>query len=142
MTIIATDRSCGGCVGCCDGTLSFDELTQSGQRLVVGDDRSCFYMAKDEGCAGYEDRPQNCKDFLCEWMTDWGLPEFVKPSRSGFIVINKLGDPNQECYVLIQTSSYNIDQTALIWVLGWANETKKDLMISTRATGRIFFKNT
>lgn len=141
MTIIASDRNCNGCVGCCDGTLSFDEMTQSGQRLIVGNGRSCFYMTQNEGCSGYEDRPNNCKNFNCEWIIDKGLPEFIKPSRSGFVILNKL-TTEDDCYVLIETSTYNIDMTSVLWIAAWANETKKDLKIKTKATGTLFFKNT
>lgn len=139
--ILATDRGCNGCRGCCDGTLVFDSITPSGQRLIVKDDKSCFYMAQDIGCGNYEDRPQNCRDFECEWITDTGLPEYLKPSRCGFIIVNKLGDSSFNCYVLKQTSGYNIDMAALTWAIWWANETKKDLLVDTKSTGPLKFKN-
>lgn len=140
--IIATDRGCNGCIACCDGTLTFDTVTQSGKRIIANQDHKCFYCgSKGEGCTGYDDRPSSCEEFRCEYLADSGLPEFLSPKRCGFILINKLGDPEVKGWIVRDAKSYDLDWYALYWVVAWANETGRDLFVSLDKHGQKFFKN-
>ena len=39
------------------------------------------------GCAIYPDRPDVCRDFECEWLTDRSLPVTLRPDRIGVILM-------------------------------------------------------
>jgi len=39
------------------------------------------------GCAIYAGRPQVCRDFECDWLTDRALPLTLRPDRVGTILM-------------------------------------------------------
>lgn len=49
-------------------------------------DAWCRHCLEGQGCAVYAARPQLCRDFLCLWMTDPGVPEAWQPLRSKMLV--------------------------------------------------------
>lgn len=140
--VTAINRSCDGCIACCDGSLMFDTITQSGKRIFANTNHFCFYCGSDgEGCTGYNDRPDSCKEFRCEYLTDPGIPEFLAPKRSGIILMNKLGDDKTKAWVATDSKSYKLDWYALFWIIAWANETERDLMVTLSQYGQRKFRN-
>ena len=74
-------RSCGTCTKCCEGWLHGEV---NGQQFYPG--VPCVYLAGN--CTIYKNRPENpCKAFVCEWLADTSIPEWMKPDRSQVILI-------------------------------------------------------
>jgi hypothetical protein len=48
---------------------------------------ACVNCVKGGGCAIYHERPQVCRDFECEWLTDRALPRPMRPDRIGTILM-------------------------------------------------------
>ncbi|CDZ60300.1 Hypothetical protein NGAL_HAMBI2605_30580 [Neorhizobium galegae bv. orientalis] len=71
-------RSCGTCTLCC----RLPEIAA----LDKPPDAWCRHCSEGQGCAIYTDRPQLCRDFLCLWMTDPGVPEAWQPLTSKMLV--------------------------------------------------------
>ena len=72
-----TNRSCGSCTMCCKLYDAPEIPKKAGQW--------CQHCAIGKGCKIYDARPQLCRDFLCLWMQDAGLPEDWKPDQSKMI---------------------------------------------------------
>uniref|UniRef100_UPI003100AFE0 hypothetical protein n=1 Tax=Neorhizobium sp. EC2-8 TaxID=3129230 RepID=UPI003100AFE0 len=71
-------RYCGTCTLCC----RLPEISA----LDKPPDAWCRHCTEGQGCSIYADRPQLCRDFLCMWMTDSGVPEAWQPLRSKMLV--------------------------------------------------------
>lgn len=140
--IIITDgvaHECDGCIGCCDGTLSHRYVTQSGKQLYCDTDRACDYCGPS-GCLGYEDRPTGCDEFQCYWKQDQGLPMWLNPKECGFIILPYPKDGGNY-FTIKETKSYDLNWPALVWVLNWANETKRNLLTHLAKQGTMYFEN-
>ena len=48
---------------------------------------ACPNCVAGGGCAVYTTRPQVCRDFECEWLTDRALPRPFRPDRIGTILM-------------------------------------------------------
>jgi uncharacterized cysteine cluster protein YcgN (CxxCxxCC family) len=76
-------RNCDGCVACCNGTLS----------AMIGDHEvyrgsPCPHISCEKlNCSIYNDRPEVCKQFRCLWLIQDDIPEWMKPSNSGILLI-------------------------------------------------------
>lgn len=141
--IIATDgvpHECDGCIGCCDGTLTHNYITQSGKQLTCNDDMPCDYCGPS-GCLGYDDRPQGCDDFQCVWKLDSGLPMWLNPKHCGFIILPEPSDGSADYYTIKEVKSYEIDTYSLLWAIRWANETHRNLFTILGKYGRMYFEN-
>lgn len=140
--IIATDgvkHECDGCIGCCDGTLSHNYVTQSGKQLTCNDDQACDYCGPS-GCLGYDDRPTGCDEFQCWWKLDSGLPLWLNPKHCGFIILPTPNDGG-DYFTIKETKSYDLDWGALLWTLSWANLTKRNIYTILRKYGTMYFEN-
>jgi hypothetical protein len=75
-------RSCGGCRACCVEP----SFVEGGSSTWFSKPRGvpCPYLA-DTGCAIYEDRPDLCRRFECEWLVNAALGEELRPDRCGVI---------------------------------------------------------
>ena len=83
MTNIANDRSCGDCTACCDGWLKAEI---NGKKIHPG--VGCEHASG--GCGIYETRPvRPCRTFMCQWLLNPNMPEWLKPSRSKVILKGK-----------------------------------------------------
>src|SRR5262245_37684742 len=69
-------RPCGGCTACCTA-LEVSELAKPCGIQCV--------MVKDGGCAGYEDRPPSCKQYLCGWKLGMG-GDAQRPDKLGVVM--------------------------------------------------------
>jgi hypothetical protein len=50
----------------------------------------CAHCKPGSGCAIYSERPRECGDFLCDYLTNPGLGEEWKPSHSKIVVASEL----------------------------------------------------
>lgn len=74
-------RSCGTCTKCCEGWL-YAEIND--QAIYPG--KPCTHLAGN--CTIYKKRPETpCKAFVCEWLADTSIPEWMKPDKSQVILI-------------------------------------------------------
>ena len=74
----APGKTCGPCTMCCSA-LEIPEL-----KKPAGP--ACEHCASG-GCAIYASRPQVCRDFECDWLTDRTLPSTLRPDRVGTILM-------------------------------------------------------
>lgn len=67
------DRSCGSCTLCCKlmGVVALAKPVNAW----------CPHCRKGSGCTIYDDRPEECRAYACEWLTNPALPEGLKPDR-------------------------------------------------------------
>lgn len=64
---------------CCH-VLDIEELDK-----MAGD--LCGKWCAPGGCAIYAKRPQVCRDFECDWLTERDIPVAMKPDRFGTILM-------------------------------------------------------
>jgi hypothetical protein len=86
----AIGKSCGACTMCCSA-LEITELKKpAGPR--------CNHCA-EAGCRIYPERPQVCRDFECQWLTDRRLPPHFRPDRIGVLFMEdyELGEYRAVC---------------------------------------------
>lgn len=74
----APGRSCGSCALCCK---VYDVPAVP---MTAGS--WCPNCQPGKGCRIYEARPQQCRDFLCLWITQDFLGPEWKPERSRFVL--------------------------------------------------------
>ena len=111
-------KSCEGCTACCNGTLS----------AMIGDHpmhrgNPCIHMCSESNnCKIYEDRPDLCKNFHCLWLLDETMPDWLKPSQSGVILIYRptedetLGDGILHVHVV---EGMEVNASTLMHLLYW-----------------------
>lgn len=86
----AIGKTCGACTMCCSA-LEIAELAKpAGPK--------CNHCAQ-AGCSIYPDRPQVCRDFECQWLTDRKLPPHFRPDRIGVLFMEdyELGEYRAVC---------------------------------------------
>ncbi|HJU32867.1 MAG TPA: hypothetical protein VJ740_15495 [Hyphomicrobiaceae bacterium] len=74
-------RSCAGCTMCCK-LLAVHELDKTPLAW-------CARCDAKAGCRAYAERPTECRDFYCGYLTDPALDERWKPSRSKLVVTHE-----------------------------------------------------
>ncbi|MDM9625807.1 hypothetical protein QTL95_07865 [Rhizobium sp. S152] len=72
------NHTCGTCTLCC----RLPEI----QEFDKPANAWCENCAEGQGCAIYDERPQLCRDFLCQWMIDDTLGPEWEPSISNMMV--------------------------------------------------------
>jgi hypothetical protein len=78
-TKLETGRSCGACSMCCK-LLPIAALGKPA-------DRWCTYCSPGSGgCTIYENRPQTCKSFICNWLGDPIFGDHWYPLKSKMVV--------------------------------------------------------
>lgn len=108
-------RTCGECTMCCSGALASE---QHGHSMHRG--KPCFFVS-DKGCTIYADRPEHCKAFRCEWLTQDYLPMWMRPDLSKVIVVQKDG------FIEVSECGQKIDSSVLSWLLIWAANNRKNI---------------
>lgn len=119
-TITLPKRECGDCTVCCDGTL---KITVYGHDVHAS--KPCFFM-KQGGCSIYENRPQVCKEYHCEWVSGTYLPEWMKPSLSKVLITRRIID-NVEFYELLEAGQ-TLNIYVFNWILQWALSKEKNIL--------------
>jgi len=131
-------RECGDCTECCRGRLVFEDKTKTGEHIIVRDSIPCYKLS-DTGCTIHEDRPDVCRNWQCTWTVDEGLPNWLQPSKCGFMI----WQPDQICpdYCIVPSDHVQVDVKALIWTLWWASETGRNIKLISTQYGDLSFKN-
>jgi len=94
---INSARSCGTCTKCCDGYAYADVYGH-----IMGFGVPCHFVKSGEGCGIYENRPNFCKTFSCNWLVNDEIPEELKPNITGSMP-NLLSTPESKGYGLAYT---------------------------------------
>ena len=71
-------RTCGTCTQCCK--------TMAVVALEKPRDIWCQHCQIGQGCKIYEQRPQECRDFVCLWLQDESVPEELKPDKTKVVM--------------------------------------------------------
>lgn len=122
---VLSNRSCDGCVKCCEGWLEADIR---GHKMRTG--KPCFYLSSNSlGCSAYDDRPKDpCRDYRCVWLEDESFPDALKPSVSGVLVTKRQtflpGDDGMKRvdYYEIKSASPSVSPAAWDSVLLWLKD--------------------
>jgi hypothetical protein len=80
-------KSCGTCSLCCK-VLEIEEFPKSAGIL-------CEHCILNGGCGIYEERPDVCRDYECEWMGERSLGPQLRPDKVGTILME---DPDSDEY--------------------------------------------
>ena len=72
-------RSCGSCTLCCQ-VLVIDDFDKPAGKL-------CDNCTLGGGCKIYSSRPEVCRDFECEWLTEREVPAILHPDRLGTLLM-------------------------------------------------------
>jgi len=79
---VVPGRNCDGCALCCM-VLSIDEIDKPQGKW-------CPHCSTRSSCDIYPDRPKQCRDFYCGYLTIPDLDDRWKPSRSKIILVAEL----------------------------------------------------
>jgi len=105
----ARKRSCDGCTACCEGWLT---ANVHGKYMYSG--RPCHFKGQGH-CTVYDQRPELCTAFRCEWLVNNDIPEWLKPDLSKVILYRRtVGDLE---YVNVVETGVKIDSTVLNWIV-------------------------
>ena len=115
IPIFDISRSCNGCTACCDGWL---DGSAHNYKFWAG--RKCHFVSED-GCSIYEQRPHDpCQTFKCQWLIDNNFPEWLKPSLSKVIFVQR--ELNGIPFVHAHEAGGKMDSEVLSWfVMAYAN---------------------
>lgn len=80
-------KTCDGCVACCNGTLNISIYGEDVNRNNPCS-RLCF---EKNNCSDYYNRPSVCSEFKCLWLTQEDIPEWLKPSNCGMLLLKRKG---------------------------------------------------
>ena len=74
---------CGNCTACCKN-LELHEVPSKIGEL-------CRFCTEGKGCQIYEERPQECAEFLCMWAQMEEVGEELRPDKCG-VIFSRQGD--------------------------------------------------
>jgi hypothetical protein len=78
-----TARECGTCTMCCK-IMGIKEIEKpSGQW--------CPHCLPGKGCGIYQDRPTECRTFMCDWLQAEALGPEWKPEKSKIVLVSRYG---------------------------------------------------
>lgn len=80
---IVSGRECGGCTLCCK-VLSIAELDKPQSEW-------CRHCDIGRGCRIYDERPSECRNFYCGYLTWPAAGEHWYPARSKMVIVSELG---------------------------------------------------
>ncbi len=83
-------KSCGSCTMCCV-VLEIDHFEKPPGKV-------CDNCKLGGGCKIYKKRPEVCRDYECNWITDRDLGPMLKPDRIGTILMD---DPDSDDYLAV-----------------------------------------
>jgi hypothetical protein len=90
---VAQKRECGECDACC--------RVMAVKSLGKPPSCRCEYQ-NGHGCAVYADRPKDCQDYLCCWLTGF-LDEEDRPDKSGLLLSVERGDHDRALLEVFET---------------------------------------
>src|SRR5262245_33293733 len=94
MSQPAPGKSCGGCSLCCK-VLLIQPFSPAGFRkwpLNKPHGVWCTDCQPGVGCRIYDDRPDECREFLCWWLVEPRLGPEWKPDKSKLVITNAAAD--------------------------------------------------
>ncbi len=106
-------RSCDNCSVCCGGWLKGEV-----QNITFHNGKPCHFLKnahEGNGCSIYEDRPQMCKDYKCEWVSNLDIPEWFNPAVSKTLLTKKQAY-GFEFYELLEAGQ-RMDPAILSWIV-------------------------
>lgn len=71
-------RQCGECQACC--------VVFTVPEVEKGRHERCRHQC-EMGCGIYSERPDICRNFVCEWLCNNTWPEDLRPDKSGIIFV-------------------------------------------------------
>lgn len=98
---MSSERKCGKCGVCCHVT-RIEALDKPART-------NCTHFrvirpTTGGRCREYVDRPDECRDFKCLWLTDYGVNRLMKPDRSGILfVAYRLGPPVGQVVAVLES---------------------------------------
>ena len=81
---MSSKRKCGSCGVCCN-LMRVEALDKP-----VRTNCTHFRVIRPTmggRCRKYADRPDECRNFVCLWLTDYGVDRLMKPDRSGLLIV-------------------------------------------------------
>lgn len=103
-------RKCDGCTKCCDGWLTGQA---HGHGFWPG--RPCHFVGVNK-CSIYKDRPEDpCRTFVCEWLVNPDVPEWMKPNVMDVIIAKK--EKNGVPYWQISEAGSKLKIEVLSWLM-------------------------
>ena len=90
----APGRSCAGCTMCCR-IFGIPELQKPRHQW-------CSHCEIGVGCKIYDERPASCREFVCGYLVDGGVPEHWKPSKSRMVLTSE--DSGRRLVIHVDTS--------------------------------------
>lgn len=113
-------RPCGDCAMCCTGTL---EAVVNDTPMYPGN--PCHYTT-GTSCTIYNDRPQLCIDYRCEWLNDESLPAWLQPHLSRAIVTRREieGIPYID---ITEVAGSHMTTETLSYLLWWAFQQSRNV---------------
>lgn len=113
--MLSNSKTCDNCTKCCDGWITG---SVDNQDFFPG--KPCKYSNIGIGCKIYESRPDYpCKMFNCLWKLDKSIPDWIKPSLSGFILMRSITKFGSESYIKIIQASNELNKQSLISIFEW-----------------------
>ncbi|MBL1260005.1 MAG: hypothetical protein COB33_005675 [Thiotrichaceae bacterium] len=108
---VSKPRPCGDCSLCCDGWV---KTNVNGHAIDVG--QPCPYSS-GHNCTIHESRPEDpCRIFYCGWTEpNSRLPEWMKPSKSGVIVITGRSSWRGRPVDMLVSTGNDIDKRVMNW---------------------------
>jgi len=91
----------------------------------------CTHALPGRGCAIYEERPQECRTFVCLWLKDNNLGPEWKPEKSKMVLAYE--DATQHTLVYVDSS------TPGAWRRAPYHERMTALMLAGLPLGRLIF---
>ncbi len=85
-------RSCGECTACCK--------THQVEALQKPQGKWCVHCAIGVGCKIYDQRPQECVEYSCEWRNGSGS-ESDRPDKIGVLVDAVISDDRTEALIRV-----------------------------------------
>lgn len=108
IPIVSEKRSCGDCTLCCEGW-----LINSSHGYEMWPGRKCQFVSLGKGCTIYDQRPDTCVKYECQWLSDERIPEWMKPNKCGAIL--KEREMNGVKYLEIIEAGQKLDSEVLSW---------------------------
>lgn len=127
-------RRCGDCHACCDGWLG---ATINGHVMKPG--TLCFFL-KNNQCSIYANRPKNpCQDYVCAWLQDDSIPDWMKPNLSNVIItVKKHPADSTLIYHEITPAGEQIPPATLDWLIEWSSQQNKNILY--RKDGKVYIQ--
>lgn len=120
-------RKCEQCTACCQGALTLEVPT-----VHFSDGRGCKFLYGDGiRCSIHETRPQECKDFECQWLRDSDdLHDDMRPDKSGVILLQNRYMWNGYCIDLATPVALEAPEQTIAHLFERSKRKQKPLIVN------------